>query len=93
MDELHENAQNETALIREIYSEKLARARAMSPDEKLRAGVELFEMGIEIMRDGIRDQFPLFNDDEVEAEIDRRLARSSELENVLWPVNDLLPPP
>ncbi len=84
--------QNDADLIHAIYREKLERARRMSADEKLNAGVELFEMGIELMRDGIRDQFPELAAEVVEAEIDRRLARSRTLEDVLWPVNDLLPP-
>src|SRR5262245_55853023 len=45
-------------LIDELYREEVQRARAMSPEEKLLAGPELFEAACRIMVAGIRNQNP-----------------------------------
>jgi hypothetical protein len=45
-------------LIDELYREELREARAMSPEEKLRAGQQLFEGACRITLAGIRHQNP-----------------------------------
>lgn len=65
---------NEIAeLARQIDREKIQRARAMTLIEKFRAGAELFEEACEVSRSGIRNRQPEWNEDQVEAELIRRL--------------------
>lgn len=45
-------------LIDELYREELREARAMSPEEKLRAGQQLFEGACRVTLAGIRHQNP-----------------------------------
>ncbi|HSG72586.1 MAG TPA: hypothetical protein VLA12_19395 [Planctomycetaceae bacterium] len=59
----------------ELYLEKVLRARAMSGEEKLLAGLQLFEFDCEVMKAGIRDQYP----DADEAEVLARLRERFEL--------------
>lgn len=42
-------------------------------DEKLRAAVELFEMGVRLMRENLRRQFPDARHEEIEARLMRWL--------------------
>lgn len=65
---------NEIAeLARQIDREKIERARAMTLIEKFRAGAELFEDACEVTRSGIRGRHPQWNEDQVEAELIRRI--------------------
>jgi hypothetical protein len=65
---------NEIAeLARQINREKIERARAMSISEKFLAGAELFEEACEVSRSGIRNRHPEWNEEQVEAELVRRL--------------------
>jgi hypothetical protein len=68
-------------LIRDIYREKVERARAMSDTEKLLAGPRLFERSCRIMCDGIRDQFPQASEEEVLRILQDRLAIVRRLES------------
>jgi hypothetical protein len=61
-------------LMDSIFIEKVMRARQRSIGEKLLDGPRLFEQGCQIMRGGIRSQFPDFTAEQVEAEFRRRLA-------------------
>ena len=45
-------------LIDELFREELVEARAMSPEEKVLAGQQLFEAACRITLAGIRHQFP-----------------------------------
>ncbi|HRQ89612.1 MAG TPA: hypothetical protein PLA50_12490 [Bacteroidia bacterium] len=58
-----------------IYVEKVRRARALTVGERIATGIELFENGLGVMRDGIRLQFPEAGESEVEEILKRRLAR------------------
>ena len=60
-------------LIRQLRREEIATARRMSFAEKFMAGAELFDYACEISRDGIRMQNPHFTDEQVAAELRRRL--------------------
>jgi len=62
-----------------IYVEKIRRARAMTPGERMEAGIELFEASLGVMRDGIRMQQPDADDDAVETILKRRLDRLRQL--------------
>lgn len=58
-----------------IYADKVRRARAMTVGERMETGIELFESGLGVMRDGIRHQFPDADESEVEKILKQRLAR------------------
>ena len=61
-------------LMDEIYISKVLRARQRTPGEKMLDGPRLFAAGCLMMRNGIRWQFPEFTEEQVEAELVRRLA-------------------
>lgn len=64
-----------------IYVEKIRRARAMAPGERMEAGIELFEASLEVMRDGIRMQHPEADGGAVETILKRRLDRLRQLDD------------
>jgi hypothetical protein len=68
-------------LIDDIYREKILRARQMSPEEKLLGGADLFEMSCEIMKAGIRHQFPDADETRVREILRERLALIRQREN------------
>ena len=47
--------------------------RAMSPEERLRIGMELYELGTDLVAAGYRSLHPGATDEEVRAELRRRL--------------------
>ncbi len=63
-----------------LYREEVARARAMSPEDKLLEGPRLFERACRVMSDGIRHQHPDLDDAGVFALLRARLDRVSALE-------------
>jgi hypothetical protein len=65
---------HDAALAREIQRSKVARAKAMPADQKLFAGIRLFDTVRTRMLSGIRSESPDWSDAEVEAEFRRRLA-------------------
>jgi hypothetical protein len=69
------------ALTDELYREEIARARAMTPEEKLFEGPRLFERACRVMADGVRHQHPGLDDAGVEALIAARLARLETIES------------
>jgi hypothetical protein len=68
------------ALADALYREEVARARAMSPEDKLLEGPRLFERACRVMRDGIRHQHPDLDDEGVLAVLRERLDLASALE-------------
>lgn len=67
-------------LIDDLYRERILRARAASPEEKLLDGPRLFDRVCAIMKDGIRMQFPNSSDEEVQRILLQRLAIAEWLE-------------
>ena len=65
----------------DIYRERVLRARATPPEEKLLAGPRLFEQACRIMIDGIRHQFPDADENRVLEILRERLALSRRLES------------
>ena len=63
-----------------LYLEEIARARAMSPEDKLLEGPRLFERACRVMGDGIRHQHPDLDDAGVFALLCERLDRVTALE-------------
>jgi hypothetical protein len=68
-------------LIEALRLEKIERARLMPEEEKLLAGVRIFERVCRVMKDGIRWQFPNVDEVEVERILRERLALARRLEN------------
>ncbi|HUG19067.1 MAG TPA: hypothetical protein VMM56_08830 [Planctomycetaceae bacterium] len=64
----------------ELYLEKVRRARAMSGEAKLLAGLQLFEFDCEVMKAGIRHQYPDADEAEVLARLRDRFAIRRRLE-------------
>jgi hypothetical protein len=71
-------------LIDDIYRQKVLRARAMPPEEKLFAGIRLFEYACSLSRDGIRHQFPDADEAHVEQILEQRLALRKRMEESQW---------
>lgn len=69
-------------LIDEIYRQRVLRARATPPEEKLSAGPRLFEYACRITMEGIRHQFPDADDRRVQEILAERLALRRRLEQV-----------
>jgi hypothetical protein len=68
------------ALTDELYREEVARARAMSPEDKLLEGPRLFERTCRVMADGIRHTHPELDEAGVRALLVDRLARVAAIE-------------
>ncbi len=56
-----------------IYMERVLRAQATPPDQKLVDGFRLFDRSRGLMRDGVRHQFPDATPVQVEAIVQQRL--------------------
>ena len=67
-------------LIDELYREELREARAMAPEEKVRAGQQLFESACRMTLAGIRNQHPAASKDECLEILRRRLILQQRLE-------------
>ena len=67
-------------LLKEIDLDRVRRARAASPEEKLLDGPRLFDRVCRIMKDGIRMQFPDADEEEVRRILLQRLAIAEMLE-------------
>lgn len=67
-------------LIDDIYREKVLRARAMPPEEKLFAGAALFDLACSWALAGIRHQFPDADEQRVQEILRERLALARRLE-------------
>jgi hypothetical protein len=61
-----------------LHRERVERARRMSPERKLMAGPELFELGVECMRSGIRLTHPGLGEAEITGLVRERLRRQRE---------------
>ena len=68
------------ALADALYAEEVARARAMTPEDKLLEGPRLFDRAYRVMADGVRHQYPDLDDDGVRKLIEDRLTRLRALE-------------
>ena len=68
-------------LIDQLYRERVLRARAMPPEEKLLAGPRLFERSCRIMADGIRDEYPEADEQRVREILKQRLDLIRRLED------------
>jgi hypothetical protein len=65
-----------------LYREKVARARAMRPLDKLLEGPRLFDRACRLMADGVRHQHPELDEGGVRALVAARLTRLRMLERV-----------
>jgi hypothetical protein len=61
-------------LLDAIYRDKVRTARAMTAEQKLLAGPELFDLACSIAADGIRAQFPDADEPRVQELLRQRLA-------------------
>jgi hypothetical protein len=63
----------------DALAQQLARYRAMTGQQRLKIALDLHEFACEVTRAGIRRQFPMADDDEVERHLRRRIELSREL--------------
>ncbi len=72
-----------------VWATKIARARAMPPEEKLLAGARLFDRVQLRMMEGIRALYPTWSDQQIVVECRRRLAavRVREERGIYTPVD------
>lgn len=63
------------ALASELYREEVARARAMTAEDKLLEGPRLFHRTWQLMADGVRHAHPELDDTAIRALIEARLSR------------------
>ena len=63
------------ALADALFREEVARARAMSPAEKLLEGPRLFDRACRVMADGVRHRHPDLDDAAVLARVEAQLNR------------------
>jgi hypothetical protein len=68
-------------LIEEIDRERIRAARAMSGEEKVLLGLQLFQCTCRIIADGIRDEFPDADERRVQEILRERLAIARRLED------------
>ena len=67
-------------LIDELYREELREARTMAPEEKVRAGQQLFESACRVTLAGIRNQNPGVSEDQCLEILRQRLRLQRRLE-------------
>ena len=67
-------------LIDDLYRERVLRARATPPGEKLLDGLRLFERACEWMKAGIRNEFPDADDQQVQQILIDRINRLRQVE-------------
>jgi hypothetical protein len=67
-------------LVARIFAEKVARARAMSPEDKFLEGPRLFDSATRVMAEGIRDRYPDLDDEGVQRMMRSYLDRLDRLE-------------
>jgi hypothetical protein len=69
----NQNPPESKALMDAIFIDKVRRARQTPMSEKILDGPRLFDLNCQIMRSGIRAQFPAYDAEQVESELQRRL--------------------
>ena len=67
-------------LVEQLSAEEIARARGMTPEEKLLEGPRLFDRACRVMADGIRHRHPELDEDAVRAKLIAYLARIDAVE-------------
>jgi hypothetical protein len=67
-------------LVKRPSAEEIARARAMTPEEKLMEGPRLFDRACRVMADGIRHRHAELDDEAVQAKVTAYLDRSDALQ-------------
>lgn len=68
------------ALVAQLFAEKVARARAMSPEDKFLEGPRLFDSATRVMAAGIRDRYPDLDEEGVQRTLRAYLDRLDRLE-------------
>jgi hypothetical protein len=65
----------------QLYRDEVLAARDMAPEEKLLAGPQLFDFACRIALDGIRHQFPDFDEQRIREILAERVEVGRRLEN------------
>jgi hypothetical protein len=67
-------------LLDHLYLEKVRAARQMTPEQRVLAGFELTEFVRRSLEDGIRHEFPLASEDEVQCKLRERVALARQVD-------------
>jgi hypothetical protein len=67
-------------LVNTLFWRRVEAARSMTPGDRLTAGIQLFDLAVEMMGDGIRHEHPEFSDEQVTGEVRRLLEVAKRLE-------------
>lgn len=65
-----------------LWLEKVRQARAMTPEDRMLAGLRLFAGVCERMKEGLRDEHPGAPEEEIHRLLRERLARLRKLESI-----------
>ena len=65
----------------QLYRDEVLAARAMTPEERLLAGPQLFDFACRIALDGIRNQFPDVDEQRIRQILAERVELGRRLEN------------
>lgn len=67
-------------LVDQLYRQQILLARRMPPDEKLLDGMRLFDRSCGLMADGIRNELPEADEQQVTDILTRRIARLRQID-------------
>lgn len=85
---MHDQQQSEGEAIRkladDLYRERVLRARAMTPEEKLRVATGLFTEVCERMKIGLRMENPRADEKMIQKLLVKRLNRLRQLDETSW---------
>lgn len=62
-----------------IFRERVLRARRVLPAQRLIEGLKFSDEAVSVLRSGIRQQFPEFSPEQINAELQRRVAIAKRL--------------
>jgi Rv0078B-related antitoxin len=72
-------------LVDAIYRDKVLRSRKLTIGRRVEIGAELSDLGRQMMREAVRRDFPAASQEEIEAELRRRIALSRKLDDIPLP--------
>jgi hypothetical protein len=66
----------------QLFADQIRQARRMSPEDRVREGLRLSDLAMQVMADGVRHQFPSATDEEVQRLVRQRMKRIRQLKEL-----------